>query len=231
MPRQRDLPTLRTEPVPWEPGEHIAIIGTTGTGKSYLVSRVVALRRFVAIFQTKADDIRYPGFKKVKDESALRKLKVTDDSGRFLVTPDFVDQQIVGARLFMEVWRSGGWTMVIDETYYAHSMLRLEKLVNMLMTQGRSKRISMVMGMQRPVSVTRFALSEATHIMAFRIEGRDAKIIADIAGDDFAQVALNVPRFHFAHHHVKSRTVAVGTADRLERVLVSPHVSRREATR
>lgn len=219
MPRQRDMPNLRDEPVPWNPGEHVAIIGTTGTGKSYLMSRVVGLRKFVAIFQTKADDIKYPGYKTVKSERALANLRVTDDVGRFRIVPDFDNQTSVGHNLFRHVWLAGGWTLVIDELYYAHTVLRLEKMVAMLTTQGRSKRISMVMGMQRPVHVTRFAISEATHIFAFRLEGRDAKTISDVAGDEFAYVSTKLPKYHFAHYHVATRSVAVGTADRLERIL------------
>lgn len=221
MPARKSppLPTLRTTPVPWNPGEHVAIIGTTGTGKSYLMSRIVELRRYVAIFQTKADDIKYRGFKRVPDTKALDKLRVTDDSARLLVHPEFSKQYEVGRNLFRRVWSDGGWTIVIDELYYAHAILRLELFVNMLATQGRSKRISLVSGMQRPVHVTRFALTEMTHIFAFRLENRDAKTIADAAGDDFANVASRVPKFHFAHLHVPSRSVAVGTADRLDRVL------------
>lgn len=228
--RARDMPELRTDPVPWNPGEHVAIIGTTGTGKSYLMSRVVAMRRFVAIFQTKFDDIKYPGYKTVTSEKPLANLKVTDSVGRFRIVPEFNHQASVGHNLFRQVWLSGGWTLVVDELYYAHQILRLEKMVAMLMTQGRSKRISMVTGMQRPVSVTRFALSEATHVFAFRLEGRDAKIISDVAGDDFAYVSTKIPKYHFAHYHVPTRSVAVGTADKLDRILISSPVSRRETT-
>lgn len=214
-----DLSSLRTEPVPWNPGEHVAVIGTTGTGKSYLMSRIVKMRKFVAIFRTKPDDIKFPGFKTIKDHKALARIKVTDESARFLVTPEYRKSAIVGANLFESVWQDGGWTMVIDELFYVHAKLRLGAYVDMLATQGRSKRISLVTGMQRPVHVTRFALTEMTHIFAFRLEGRDQKTIAEIAGDDFADVTGRVPKYHFAHYHVPTRSVAVGTADHLGRVL------------
>ena len=46
-----------------------------------------------------------------------------------------------------------------------------------LLTQGRSKGISVVTGMQRPARISRFALSESTHTIAFFLEGRDRKLI------------------------------------------------------
>lgn len=222
-PRKRDnFPPLRTEPVPWNPGEHVAIIGTTGTGKSYLMSQFVQLRKYVAIFQTKRDDIKYKGFKRVPNHRALEKVKVTDASARFIVAPAYDDMQRAGLNLFAHVYQDGGWTLVVDESYFAHAILKLERPINMLMTQGRSKGISMVNGMQRPVHVSRFVLSECTHIFAFRLEQRDAKTIGDVAGDHFADVSLRIPRFHFAHYHVPTRSVAVGTADLLDRVIAAP---------
>lgn len=222
MSRRRDdfdLSDLRTDPVPWNPGEHIAIIGTTGTGKSYLMSRIVQMRRFVAILRVKPDDIKFPGYKRTKDHRALVNLRVTDPIGRFLIEPEYHRQAIVGARLMESVWKSGGWTIVLDELFYVHMKLRLGPYVDMLATQGRSKRISLVTGMQRPVNVTRFALSEMTHIFTFRLEKRDVRTVAEIAGDDFANVSGRIPQYHFAHYHVPTRSIAVGTADRLDRVL------------
>lgn len=207
---------IRRTPVSWAVGEHIAIIGTTGTGKTFLTSRLVDYRRYVAILRTKPDDVKFKGFKTVKDAKALES---PGKNSRLLIVPEFTKQKVVAANVFDTIWQMGGWTIVIDELFYAHDVLGMKGFIDMLLTQGRSKKISVVVGMQRPVNVTRFALSEATHIFSFRLEGRDQKTIRDISSDTFAESTGRVPPFHFAHYHVKTRSVAVGTADKLERVL------------
>ena len=132
--------------------------------------------------------------------------------------PTFLNQARVGGKVFDTAWRHGGWTLMIDELFYVHK-LGLGGYVDMLLTQGRSKRISVVTGMQRPVWVTRFALSEVTHIFSFALERRDRKTIAELSSEAFAEVTGRIPRYHFAHYHVPSRTVAVGTADQIDRIL------------
>ena len=205
---------LRDTPVEWNPGEHVAVIGRTGTGKTYLMSRLVGWRQFVAIFRTKADDIKFPGFQTVTDHKALNDVY----KQRLLIVPEYRRQASIGAATFETIWKRGGWTIFLDELFYVHR-LGLGAYVDMLLTQGRSKRISVVTGMQRPVWVTRFALSEVTHIFAFGGEKRDLKTLSEMAGDDFANAVARLPRFHFAHYYVPDRSVAVGTADRLDRVL------------
>lgn len=210
---------VRNVPVPWNVGEHVAIIGTTGTGKTYLMSRLLSLRKYVAVVRTKADDIKFTDYKRVKDASALDSLRDT----RLLIEPEFSQQRNVVAETFAKVWSAGGWTLVVDELFYAIKVLRLQVGIEMLLTQGRSKRISIVTGMQRPVHVTRFALSEVSHVFTFRLEGRDAKTISDMTSQEFAIASTRVPRFHFAHYHVPTRTIGVGTADHLDRVLLTPN--------
>lgn len=217
MRKPAPFPELRDKPVQWQPGEHIAVIGRTGTGKTYMMARLVEWRKYVAIFRTKSDDIKFPGFVTIKDAKGLNDVK----SKRLLIDPEYRHQASIGADVFETVWRRGGWSIFLDELFYIHR-LGLGSYVDMLLTQGRSKRISVVTGMQRPVNVTRFALSEVTHIFAFGVEGRDQKTIAELASDDFATVAgsRDMPPYHFAHYHRPTHSVAVGTADRLDRILV-----------
>lgn len=210
---------VRNEPVPWAVGEHVAIIGTTGTGKTYLTSKLLEWRQYIAVLRTKPDDIKFKGFHKVADAKALA---TPNRYPKLLISPDFRRQRIVAADLFDTVWNMGNWTIVIDELFYVHDTLGMKDWVNMLLTQGRSKRISVVVGMQRPVSITRFALSESTHIMSFRLEKRDAKTLGEASSDVLAEATLRVPPYHFAHWYVKGRSLAVGTADRLDKVLLPP---------
>ena len=82
------------------------------------------------------------------------------------------------------VYDTGGWTIVIDELFYVNRLsipmsggrsFPLEKDVEDLFTQGRSKHITVMAGLQRPLNVTRFAISQSRHVLAGAMENRDAK--------------------------------------------------------
>ncbi|MGH7955069.1 MAG: hypothetical protein ACREOZ_03830, partial [Gloeomargaritales cyanobacterium] len=79
-----------------------------------------------------------------------------------------------------------------------------------LLTQGRSNGITAVCGMQRPVGVTRYAMSQATHVLSFGAERRDAKIIGEICGDKMEQSVNQLHRYEFAWYYRPERTVWVG---------------------
>src|SRR4051812_9363940 len=54
MPLPSDLPQT------WKQGQHVGVVGRTGSGKTYLVSKLVMLRRYVIIFRTKPDTNKFP---------------------------------------------------------------------------------------------------------------------------------------------------------------------------
>ncbi len=207
---------LRDKPVPWEPGQHVAVIGHTGTGKTTLMSNLVRMREFVIFYRTKSDDVKMPDLRKVRDTKRMDDLM----SHRLLFDPLYEQQASQGGRMIEKAWRQGGWTIFLDELFYIHR-IGLQKHVEMLLTQGRSKRITVVAGMQRPVHVTRFALSEVTHIFSFALEPRDAKMIAEITNDEYAEVVRRLPKYRFAHFHVPTRSVMVGEASQIRKVIVT----------
>lgn len=134
----RNGPTLnkRKDVVPWRIGEHIAVIGTTGTGKTYLVSELIKLRKYVVIFRTKPDDINFEGFKTFKDVSALDDYR----NEKIIIQPHYRNQPKVGWELLEKVWEHGRWTIVIDEFFYSQR-LGLQHPLERLLTQGRSKKL------------------------------------------------------------------------------------------
>lgn len=216
-------------PVPWRVGEHVAVIGDTGTGKTFLISKLVRLRNYVVFFQTKSDDIRFPGFVKRRTADALE--SVYDE--RIILHPDYERQAREGWRMLEKVWQHGGWTVVIDELWYVDK-LGLRDWVDRLLTQGRSKRISVVVGMQRPAQISRFAMSQCTHLFSFRVEGRDAKTIAESSTpklipyimeprDENAAPDPRLVQGHdFAYYHRGLRIVSTGNAKKLYRVIRFP---------
>lgn len=159
------------------------------------------------ILRSKPDDVRYQA-------RTIRTAAGLDDQrhNALLLAPPYQRQYPEFAAALERVWQQGGWTTYVDELFYADK-LGLRHHVERLLTQGRSKGISLMVGMQRPVAVTRFALSEARHVLTFRLEGRDAKEIGDATTKAFGALCTSLPSHHFAWYERPQPTAWVGKLD------------------
>lgn len=192
-------------PFEWRVGEHISVSGQNGSGKSTLVSKILTHRRYVLIIRTKPDDVTY-------DAHTVRTAKAMESPryDRLVLAPRYQDQAIEIGDALERAWMHGRWTVYIDELFYAIEILKLGPEIERLLTQGRSKKISVVCGMQRPVRVTRFALSESSHVVAFYLEGRDRKTMAESASEQIAQAGASLERYQFAWYYRPTRSLWVG---------------------
>lgn len=202
-------------PVSWKQGEHVGVVGRTGSGKTYLISKLVQMRRYVVIFRTKPDKNKFPGFDIVRKASAMEHWR----SERLLLEPEYDQQAVEGYRMLDRAWKDGGWTIVIDENWYAEQQLGLKNYIIRLLTQGRSKDISVVVGMQRPVDISRFALSEITHLFTFRCEGRDLKFsLRDSTVDEIVPAVRSLRGHNFVYYNAAKEIIATGNANQLGKV-------------
>lgn len=222
-------------PFPWLPGEHMAVVGDTGTGKTYLLAKaILPMRRYVVVLKTKADpddDSKWRGYHRIRRASQIRDERYE----RFILEPRYEHQAREGYELLERVWRMGSWTVVIDEGWYA-AKLGLEPYIERLLTQGRSTGISVVFGQQRPVATSRFVISQCSHLFVFRVEGRDADTIGEAATPRLLpyiseRAAARAKRpdlllsgHEYAYYHRPSRTVGIGTSRTIGRLLRPPGV-------
>lgn len=198
----------------WKQGEHVCVIGDTGSGKTYLIERLVSLRGYVIVLRTKPDDNPFTGFKKIR---SVREISVNHD--RYVLEPAYEKQRIECARALDLVWRQGHWCVVVDELYYLIQDLKLEKFVNRLLTQGRSKGISVVNGMQRPVGISRYAISQSVHTICFQCERRDTKLLAEATTDKIIEPALNLERYQCVVFNRRTKSLTVTDADHITEVI------------
>lgn len=209
--QKSEMGSSEASPTYWRQGEHVAVIGDTGTGKTFLMAKLVQLRTHVIVLRTKPDDIRFPGFTKRSHADALNHVYAE----RLLIAPDYERQAFEGWWTLEHVWKHGGWCIVIDELWYAEQMLKLQRQVNRLLTQGRSKGITVMVGMQRPAQISRFAISQCTHVFAFQTEGRDTKTIAEATTPRIIPAMESLSSHDFVYYNRRDRTIRTGNARRL----------------
>jgi hypothetical protein len=206
-------------PISWQLGEHVAIVGDTGTGKTYLTAKLVEARRYVVMLALKDDPVlkMFHGFTKAQRADKMEDVKLE----RILLKPRYERQAFEAADALERVWRHGNWTVVIDELWYAER-LGLSPWIERLLTQGRSKNISVIAGMQRPAFVSRFAISQCTHLFSFRLDRRDAKTIRDATTEQLLPAVDSLQGKDFAYYHRARRLVTTGNANTLDELIRIP---------
>src|SRR4029077_1056175 len=189
-------------PFLWNPGQHMAIIGMTDSGKSTLISRLTEDRAYLLVLRTKLDSVKWPRTRVITKAAQLDDPRID----RCELRPAFERQQYEFAHALEKVWKMGAFTVVVDETHMVDGELGLRPLLNRLLQQGRDPgRISMVCGMQRPSTVTRFAIGEASHVVSFGLEGRDVTILEQATNKRMGEGVEDLPDPHFAWMSRKQR--------------------------
>lgn len=159
----------------WKQGEHVAMIGTSGQGKSTLAKTIIPIRNYVVVFVTKARDplfalLKKDGFKKVSEFQG-----VPDIAPKQLLAPSLskgkssmVDQRKVFEDAMYQVFAAGNWCIWLDELRYITDNLKLQQDVEFLLLQGRALGISLVSLTQRPVKVPLEVFDQSTHLFFWR---------------------------------------------------------------
>lgn len=214
----------------WSQGEHMAIVGETGSGKTTLMTELLKPHRyrdFIVVLKTKRRDETFERFRGYRQISSVNEIRVSHDF--YILAPPrgrgatgLTRLQHEAVRLLDLADSAGGWTVVLDELFFIQEKLRLGDYVDDLLTQGRSSGLTLLCGMQRPVKITRFALSQATHVFGFSMEGRDAQELGYATSQAMRQAVneLNGERYEFAYfNRMKKRRVIIGRAQTIDRVL------------
>lgn len=168
----------------WRQGEHVSIIGPTGTGKSYLGRALLPARDYVISLGTKREDetlrdyVRHDGFTRIGSwppRAPWWQKRAPGWDDRVLLWPPYRGGvEAVRERMRVEfsaalddVLRFGRWCVDVDEVYYLCKILGLTSYLEEIWTQGRSSRISLLGKTQRPAWVPLFMYDQASHLFLF----------------------------------------------------------------
>lgn len=204
----------------WQEGEHVAIVGSTGSGKTTFARSILKLRDFVVVLGTKSRDpslyapLEADGFVRTEhwtpwewEDTGQRyiifapELKLSDDPSGKDVDRALDAQAQAFRRALVQIFKVGGWTVYADELRYLADDLRLTPELNLLYLQGRSLGVTMVASTQRPRAVPLNMFEQASWFYLWRVSDREdrrraSEMTGPLAGLVF-ETAARLPRHEF----------------------------------
>jgi energy-coupling factor transporter ATP-binding protein EcfA2 len=179
LPEIERLPWAEAVPaMSWRQGEHVSLIGPTGTGKSTAMLGLLPQRQYVNVIGTKVRDetlnvlIDRQGYTRIREWPPPPRGPRKEQ--RIILWPDFrrpEDQAIQRYEIdrgLREMFTEGGWCVAVDEAFYLCKILGLTALLEMYWTQGRSMGLSLVASTQRPAHVPLWMYDQASHLLLWR---------------------------------------------------------------
>lgn len=200
----------------WRQGQHCIVVGSTDSGKTTLLRDLLRLRGYVVLLVNKRDDLIWTGYQTVSHAKQIDVRKGT----LWRLHPAEADRRTEFHRAMAMAKAEGGWTVGVDELYFL-KMIGLESDAIYLLTEGRSDKITIVGGLQRPSWFSRFAFSETRHFFGFRLfDERDVVSVREITGSrEFASELRDLERFQFAHLDRASGRMQLGTRDDIKTMM------------
>lgn len=174
----------------WKQGQHIGIIGPTGSGKTYLSIFLLTMRDYVVVLATKPYDETVDELVNEEGYTLWRKWhnRPAEAFPKRVIWPDAKDLKSQGKQRaeFMtalsDIYRSGGWCVYVDELWYMIHQLKMEIEVKTYLLQARSNNISLVGCSQRPSWIPVEMFDQPEHLFFFRDnDERNLKTIAGIS--------------------------------------------------
>lgn len=179
----------------WRQGEHVALVGPTGSGKTYVAHDMLSARRYVLVLAVKPKDDTIqvfthgePKYKRVKKwplDWGVHRAVIE-------VKPDSLSDRSQTQRVYTimnDVWRDHNWTLFLDDAGYMTGTLGLKRPLVVLLNQSRSLGVSIMTAATQATSIAAAIPSETLrqvrHIALWRFEDmRDIEACAHIIGMD-----------------------------------------------
>jgi hypothetical protein len=197
----------------WEPGQHIALIGPTGEGKSTFAGGILELRKWVLALDPKGEDdtLSATGYQRITAWPPPKKIRQDIAEGRparLIVggttrtraemekLADLMRAAVEGVRA------EGGWAIYADEFQLLadRRMYGLDKEIEALLIAARSRGTSVVTAFQAPAWVPKAGTRQATFTVMWPTRAKDMiKTVAEATGREWHELAdavRELPPYH-----------------------------------
>lgn len=203
----------------WKQGEHLTMIGPTGSGKTTLALELITVHPYVAIIGTKQRDDTLEKFaKKHKHYRIINEFKKSTLDDTMIVWPKLkkdasnVGVQAVPIRNSLNtMFFQGGWTVFCDELWYLANRLKQERILESFWSQGRSSGLSLVGCCQRPSWIPRFAFSEPRYLLIGQMEDeRDVETVSqgtNVNRKILSEIVNKLERHEFIFYNRNDRSL------------------------
>lgn len=162
----------------WAQGEHVALVGPTGRGKTTLGLAILPIRKWVTLVATKPKDrtvtnLRRAGWR------VVRSWPPPIDARRVILWPPWrsradTHRQAVTIRHALDsIFAAGAWCVMLDDAQYLMDELHLATDTKVFLTMARSLGISMVLSTQRPRHVPVAIWNQSTHLFIYGTRDHD----------------------------------------------------------
>lgn len=202
-------------------GEHVTIVGPTGSGKTVLALELLAFRDYVVAMGTKKRDVElYPALERRGFVVADTFDPEPEDGETHVIfrpalkapTREAVAAQREAFRVCLtEVFLAGGWCVYSDELRYMIDNLGLGTEYETLLLQGRSDRVTLVSATQEPIDIPLGFFGMATHLFLFaNPDRRRIQRMAEFTGQFRELAEYTIPRlpdYEFLYVNTRRRQI------------------------
>lgn len=182
----------------WKQGEHVALLGPTGRGKSTLAVEILKRRDFVVVLDLKGDDpaLTAAGYEPIRSWPVLDLEREAIRDGTSLrvrltvpVLAEAADTFARGRDVFRacieDIRTRGRWTIYVDELRVTaeRRLFDLAPEIEALIMFARGKQGTVVSATQAPRYIPRSAYDQVRHVFIWPVRDRDGlRRIEEIAG-------------------------------------------------
>lgn len=220
-----------TEVFDYQAGEHVTLVGLTGSGKTYLAYQLLEqaarpeLPAIVIVMKPRDATVekfsKKVGYRMVRDWPPQFAERLRKKPSGYVLKPDHdfdpdIDtprHRAIFRRAILGSYKRGNRIVFGDELYSLCEELHLAKELITVWTKGRSMEAGLWGATQRPSHVPLWAYSQAQHLfLAYDPEKRSQERYAEISGVDPLLVkttVLSLQEHEWLYIHQPTRTMCV----------------------